>query len=106
MDQGQTTVPTGRKFERRVEGIYPLRPLALLRNRILRFEVRMSVMKKCEMCGNEIEPERLEVIPETVICAKCAHKTAPPKERSSDARWCGNFKESNKSRRKRFDGTK
>jgi RNA polymerase-binding transcription factor DksA len=27
----------------------------------------------CERCGREIEPERLEAIPETALCTNCAH---------------------------------
>lgn len=26
----------------------------------------------CESCGNPIEPERLEIIPDTTLCAACA----------------------------------
>jgi len=28
----------------------------------------------CRSCNNEIEPERLEIIPNTVACASCANK--------------------------------
>jgi RNA polymerase-binding transcription factor DksA len=28
----------------------------------------------CERCGREIEPERLEAIPETALCTTCAHE--------------------------------
>jgi len=27
----------------------------------------------CRTCSEQIEPERLEVLPNTVMCAKCAH---------------------------------
>jgi RNA polymerase-binding transcription factor DksA len=28
----------------------------------------------CKICNNEIEPERLEILPNTICCAPCAHK--------------------------------
>jgi RNA polymerase-binding transcription factor DksA len=28
----------------------------------------------CANCGNEISAERLEVVPEAVVCAKCARE--------------------------------
>jgi len=28
----------------------------------------------CRPCGNQIEDERLEVLPNTVFCSACAHK--------------------------------
>jgi hypothetical protein len=28
----------------------------------------------CRVCNNNIEPERLEVLPSTVFCSPCAHK--------------------------------
>ena len=34
--------------------------------------------KKCELCGKEISAERLEALPETKRCVKCA------KEKGSD----------------------
>lgn len=30
----------------------------------------------CANCGNEISAERLEVVPEAVVCAKCAREMA------------------------------
>ena len=29
----------------------------------------------CESCGNPIEPERLEIFPETTLCIECKRKT-------------------------------
>jgi RNA polymerase-binding transcription factor DksA len=29
----------------------------------------------CERCGNPIEPERLEIFPETTLCANCKRET-------------------------------
>lgn len=29
----------------------------------------------CERCGNEIEPERLEIFPETTLCVNCKRQT-------------------------------
>lgn len=31
-------------------------------------------MNNCRICTNEIEPERLEILPNTVACASCANK--------------------------------
>lgn len=31
----------------------------------------------CEMCGQRIEPARLERLANTTLCARCAHYTAP-----------------------------
>jgi hypothetical protein len=31
--------------------------------------------KLCRICGAEIPPERLEVIPDTLLCVRCSHKT-------------------------------
>jgi RNA polymerase-binding transcription factor DksA len=28
----------------------------------------------CERCGEEIEPERLQILPNTTLCVKCAQK--------------------------------
>jgi DnaK suppressor protein len=28
----------------------------------------------CERCGRDIEPERLEAMPETALCSHCAHE--------------------------------
>ena len=28
----------------------------------------------CRCCSNQIEPERLEVLPNTVVCSSCAHQ--------------------------------
>lgn len=33
----------------------------------------------CEMCGNPIEPERLEILPQTRRCAACARGGARPR---------------------------
>ncbi len=30
--------------------------------------------KLCRICGTEIPPERLEVIPDTLLCVKCSQK--------------------------------
>jgi hypothetical protein len=30
--------------------------------------------KRCSRCGAEIPPERLQVIPDTVVCVKCSQK--------------------------------
>lgn len=30
---------------------------------------------RCQNCGKEIEPERLEILPSATTCADCAHKT-------------------------------
>ncbi len=30
--------------------------------------------KRCRICGVEIPPERLEVIPDTMVCVKCSQK--------------------------------
>jgi RNA polymerase-binding transcription factor DksA len=30
---------------------------------------------RCERCGEQIEPERLEILPDTKLCSKCAQKT-------------------------------
>ncbi len=30
--------------------------------------------KCCRVCGVEIPPERLEVIPDTLVCVKCSQK--------------------------------
>jgi RNA polymerase-binding transcription factor DksA len=35
-----------------------------------------STYHTCERCGNEIVSERLEAIPETALCSKCAHEVA------------------------------
>jgi hypothetical protein len=32
------------------------------------------MLNNCRSCGSTIEPERLEVLPSTVICSACAHK--------------------------------
>lgn len=49
-----------------------------------RFQARAASMKKvlermnedtygyCENCGAEIQPERLAILPETMLCASCA----------------------------------
>lgn len=29
---------------------------------------------RCERCGAKIDPERLEILPTTTLCADCAHK--------------------------------
>lgn len=29
---------------------------------------------RCERCGEQIEPERLEILPDTKLCSKCAQK--------------------------------
>jgi hypothetical protein len=31
-------------------------------------------MNNCRICTNEIEPERLQILPNTVACAACANK--------------------------------
>jgi len=31
-------------------------------------------MNNCRLCANEIEAERLEILPNTVACASCANK--------------------------------
>lgn len=33
-----------------------------------------SKTKHCRICGAEIPPERLEVIPDTLVCVKCSRK--------------------------------
>ena len=33
--------------------------------------------KKCELCGKAISAERLEALPETKRCVKCARRRAP-----------------------------
>ncbi len=30
--------------------------------------------KSCRICGAEIPPERLEVIPDTLVCVRCSRK--------------------------------
>jgi hypothetical protein len=30
--------------------------------------------KRCRVCGVEIPPERLEVIPDTLVCVRCSRK--------------------------------
>lgn len=34
-------------------------------------------MKKCSVCGKEIQPERLEILPNTPFCVKCSGSHAP-----------------------------
>ncbi len=34
----------------------------------------------CEECGGRIEPERLEILPETTLCASCARHRAASKK--------------------------
>ncbi|MEA3334593.1 MAG: TraR/DksA C4-type zinc finger protein [Chloroflexota bacterium] len=31
---------------------------------------------RCDMCGERIDPERLEIVPATTLCAKCARSHA------------------------------
>jgi hypothetical protein len=31
-------------------------------------------VKRCRICREEIPPERLEVIPDTLVCVKCSKK--------------------------------
>ncbi len=44
--------------------------IALLKEAIARLEQGQYGI--CESCGNPIEPERLELFPETTLCAACA----------------------------------
>jgi len=41
-----------------------------------RLRTKRDIMdaKKCRICGAEIPPERLEVIPDTLVCVKCSKK--------------------------------
>ena len=34
--------------------------------------VEQGTYGRCEQCGNKIDPERLEALPTTTLCAKCA----------------------------------
>ncbi len=34
-----------------------------------------GVYGRCQVCGNEIDPERLEILPTATTCANCARKT-------------------------------
>lgn len=34
--------------------------------------VREGTYDKCEICGARIDPERLEILPSTTLCANCA----------------------------------
>lgn len=38
-------------------------------------------MNNCRICSSSIEPERLEILPNTVFCAACANKHNPVKPR-------------------------
>lgn len=42
-------------------------------------KVEQSADGRCEECGEEIEPERLEVLPETTLCFRCARRRAAAK---------------------------
>jgi len=33
-----------------------------------------TINKHCRLCGTEIPRERLEVIPDTLVCVKCSEK--------------------------------
>ncbi|NPA91285.1 MAG: hypothetical protein GXO55_07540 [Chloroflexi bacterium] len=51
----------------------------LLLERIAMLEEAIERLEKgqygiCEVCGNPIEPERLELFPETTLCATCARE--------------------------------
>lgn len=42
-------------------------------------KLQESADGRCEVCGNEIEPERLAVLPETTLCSRCARQRAAGK---------------------------
>jgi len=45
-------------------------------------KVQTGTYGRCERCGNEINPERLEILPTTTLCAQCAG--ASPTSEASD----------------------
>ena len=40
------------------------------------------VQMKCGMCENDIEPERLEILPDTPFCSSCARLVKTPERRA------------------------
>ena len=41
---------------------------------------------RCERCGGQINPERLEILPETTLCIDCARETAAGGRSNAPAR--------------------
>lgn len=41
---------------------------------------------RCERCGNRIDPERLEILPETTLCVNCARLASAASKSGAAAR--------------------
>lgn len=41
---------------------------------------------RCERCGNKIDPERLEILPETTLCVNCARLASEANRSGAAAR--------------------
>ena len=37
-------------------------------------QLDMGIYGRCERCGKQIDPERLAVLPHTVLCSQCAQR--------------------------------
>lgn len=47
----------------------------------------MPDSNRCEDCLGPIEEERLQVLPDTKVCIKCAFKSVQPPRRKSGPDW-------------------
>ncbi len=47
------------------------------------FRIKKGTYGKCECCGKDIEPGRLEAMPTATLCIACSKKKCPPIKKTS-----------------------
>jgi len=52
-------------------------PMIMGRRCVMKPDSEEGSVRKCRICGRAISAARLEVLPETTLCAECA-RTQPP----------------------------